>query len=262
LIYLKLIPILISLLSGTPDPSKIVSVLIGAASQENHDDGVERIIGTPYKNGLDYLQYYSAAHFPEDRRNYAGIALQNFTSAHNIEKDYLRIARAEIYISSVFRLLGDHAQTIHWAEEAYKELSLAEALAWRINEAFSDDVTLIPQNSLSSIGLGPLCVASRTAEIQAFRHCYERGSNPSILNWPWNKAAKIRGVKLKEIYAYKEPLSRFLKMAGSQIGELKHPVAIALDDFEHGADAAARLSDEKCVGGRDPNPISSYNLCY
>ena len=260
---LYLIPLLIAGLSGNPELGTLASYLVSAVGQESTDDGVDRLVTMHFKDGLSHLENYELVSGSEKKAREGFVARDAFISASHVEKDFLRVARAELYVSSTSKLLGDPKMVISWAQKAYVDLSMAETLSWRLTDIGlgpdNPPLTLTPEYNFNNVeNLFPMCDRKRDEEIGFFVAKYKQGSKYPVMSWletmrkrdyfpSASKGTASRNARLQEIYAYKVPLAAFLKKSGSKIKELNYPVSIPLNEFRLGASSAIRLSDERCV---------------
>jgi hypothetical protein len=261
---LYFIPLLITGLSGNPELGTLASYLVSAVGQESTDDGVDRLVTMNFKNGLSHLENYELVSGSEKRAREALAARDAFISASNVEKDFLRVARAELYISSTSKLLDDPKMVISWAQKAYVNLSMAETLSWRLTDIGlgpdNPPLTFTPKYNFNNVeNLYPMCDRQRDEEIAFFVARYKQGFKYKPMPWQEHildnrdyDASAVNGTtsrnsRLREIYAYKVPLAAFLQKSGSKIKELNYPISISLNDYRLGAYAAIRLSDERCI---------------
>jgi hypothetical protein len=240
---LYIVPI-IAALAGHPEVASVASYVISAVSHESTstDDGVDRLVAMSFKNGLSDLQLYEEAPASEKIRH-ARDAQNAFISAANVEKDMIRVARAELYVSATSKLLGEDRIAVDWAQRAYRDLSAAEVLAWRIFGATKENVPLVLHKSYTGVAfLEPPCGGA--PQLKPMSALLKAGGRDTFFFEDYRLGKAVRVAKLKEIYAYKTALAAYLRGIHSPIKELNDPVTVPLDDYQRGAEVAVRLSCE------------------
>lgn len=107
-----------------PEPvtRAILVSLIEAITEQQEDisEKLDKLLGSHYKNGINYLNDVKVVEDVARRQKWIEAALGEFMNASSLEEKPLMAAKSAFFVGACYFLLGERALALNWYEKAYQ----------------------------------------------------------------------------------------------------------------------------------------------
>ncbi|HEY7349561.1 MAG TPA: hypothetical protein VH599_14695 [Ktedonobacterales bacterium] len=114
----------IKMADTVPEPvtRAILASLVEAVTEQREEinEKLDRLLGSHYKNGINYLNDAKVVEHAARRQKWIEAALSEFMSASSLEEKPLMTAKSAFFVGVCYFLLGERLLALNWYEKAYQ----------------------------------------------------------------------------------------------------------------------------------------------